>query len=104
MKAPEQVRVRFDQAAGLSAVCEALREYRVSYLLAGSNTVILDTHDFLRLEQLKLGALKDHKHHVEPAVPIHDLKPAAQAEAIRHRLMPKSRLLENIRARLASFR
>jgi hypothetical protein len=97
----EQVKVRFDQTAGLSAFCQALRLQGISYALAGNGTVVLDTPDYERLVGLKIGVLKDYPPHVDPVVPFHALDPQVKAEVVRHRLLPTWKLLENIRARLA---
>jgi hypothetical protein len=104
MKPPEQVKIRFEEAAGLAALCEELREYRVPYLLIGSNTVALDTQHFIRLQDMKLGALKDHKWRPAPATPLNMLSEKSQAEVARRRFPPAARLLETLRTRLANFR
>lgn len=103
MTAAEQVKVTFQKTAGLSAFCQGLRGYRISYILAGDNTVILEGAAFQYVVNRKLGALKDHEHRVEPAVPLRGLSPEAQNVVTGNRLMPKPKLLENIRARLARF-
>lgn len=104
MAKPEEVSVRFDDTRGLTQFAVCLREHRMSYTLAGDNTVVVATQDFEQLKCSKLAVLKDFNHAVEPVVPFFLLPPDAQQRALAHRLLPKVKVVENIRARLAKLR
>lgn len=95
--ASPQIKAVFDQPEGVSAFCLALQSYRMSYVLAGDNTVIVDERDLAYLHSTKHGVLKDYPPKLSRVTPFHQLSPTAKAEAIRNRLISKSQLLENLR-------
>ena len=99
----EQVRIRFATSDGLNAFCQELRDNDCGYSLAGHRSVVLSRSGWRQVERLHFGSLKDYKPEIEPVVAYESVSAQDRAEAVRHRLMPTAKVLENIRARLAKL-
>ena len=97
---PGEVGVKFKEEKGLGVFCQYLRQYRIPYVLAGHNTVVIDAIDLQRLKEDKIRVLTDFKPDEYTVVSFAEASKDAQEQMVAQRLLPRARALQNIRARL----